>query len=123
MDAIFLVLIIAITGLFVLGYWQSSLAKKEHETVVGLSRARATEIVESSFGGLLWADVHGLGDINKKRRSFNDSGATISVKISTTDDGKTHVVAWMSEWKARYGMVASSGWPLAKRVIKKLEEA
>lgn len=121
--AFLLILILLIVGLFALGFWQSSLAKRQHETVVSLSPARARQVIESTFSKVFWADTDGPGDINKRRRTVNDSGATISIDIAQTADGKTHVQAWMSAWKTRYGMVASGGWQLAKKVIAKLEQA
>ncbi|MDT0197332.1 hypothetical protein Q9R30_18455 [Arthrobacter sp. AB6] len=118
----FLILVLLIAGIFALGIWNSGRAKREHETVVALSPARARQIVEDSFGKMLWADVSGPGHINKRRRTINDTGATISVVIEPLTDGKTHVTAWMSAWKTQYGMVTSGGWPLAKKVIAKLDQ-
>lgn len=122
-SAIFLILILLLVGLFALGLWNSARAKRQHETVVTLSPARARQVIESTFSKVFWADVDGPGDINKRRRTVNDSGATVSIDISQTPDGNTLVQAWMSAWKTRYGMVASGGWELARKVIKKLEQA
>jgi len=122
-SAIFLILILLLVGLFALSFWNSARAKRQHETVVTLSPARARQVIESTFSKVFWADVDGPGDINKRRRTVNDSGATVSIDISQTADGNTLVQAWMSAWKTRYGMVASGGWELARKVIKKLEQA
>lgn len=122
-SAFIFILLLLLVGLFALGFWQSSVAKRQHETVVTLSPARTRQVIESTFSKIFWADVQGPGDINKRRRTPNDSGATISIDIGETADGKTHVQAWMSAWKTRYGLVASGGSGLAKKVIKKLEQA
>lgn len=118
-----LVLFLLIAGIVALGIWNSARAKRQYETVVSLSPARAREVVETAFSKVLWADTSGPGMINKRRRTVNDSGATISVDIGQTADGKTVVQAWMSAWKTQYGMVASNGATVAKRVIQKLEQA
>lgn len=122
-SAVFLILILLLIALFAFGFWNSARAKRQHETVVTLSPARVRQIVDSTFSKVLWADADGPGDINKRRRTLNNSGATVSIDINQTADGKTLVQAWMSGWKTRYGMVASGGWELARKVINKLEQA
>jgi hypothetical protein len=118
---VFVFLILALVVLFALGYWTTLRATRHHETRVSLSSTQARQIVESSFSNLLWSDVQGPGDVNKRRRTMNNSGATISTKITATQDGRTHVKSWMSDTRTRYGMVASIGWPSAKKVITRLE--
>lgn len=116
-------LVLVTVLVFALGIWQTTLAKRQHETVVSISPARARQVIDSTFGKMFWADVDGPGLINKRRRTINDTGATISIDLTPVADGKLHVTAWMSAWKQRYGIVASGGWPLAKKVIAKLEQA
>jgi hypothetical protein len=121
--SILLFLILLLVALFALGIWTSARAKKQHETVTSLSPARARQVIEDSFNKVLWADVQGPGDINKRRRTINDSGAVISIDLQPVDGGRTHVTAWMSAWKTKYGMVASGGWALAKKVISRIDQA
>jgi hypothetical protein len=121
-SATFLVLILLIVGIFALGIWLGGVAKRQRETVVPVSPQRAAEIVETAFNKLFWADTNGPGMINKRRRTPNGSGATISIVLEPTTNGHTHAVAWMSAWKTRYGLVASGGSMHAKKVIERLEQ-
>lgn len=122
-SSLILILILILVGLLALSFWNSARVKQQHETVVTLSPARVEQIIESTFSKIFWADVDGPGDINKRRRTINNSGATVSIDINATADGKTLVRAWMSAWQTRYGMVSSGGGELARKVIKKLDEA
>ena len=47
----------------------------------------------------------------------------ISIDFETTADGKTVVQAWMSHWQSRVGMVDSGGWGMAKKIIRKIDQA
>ncbi|HEY4225762.1 MAG TPA: hypothetical protein VGM70_08110 [Pseudolysinimonas sp.] len=120
---ILVLLIVVIIGLFALGFWQTARAKRQHETVTALSPARVRAIIDDSFGKLFWAPASGPGQINMQRRTPNGSGATISVDITSTADGKTHVQSWMSAWRTRYGMVASGGWQMAKKIVDRIDQA
>lgn len=111
-------------GLMAFLLWASSRAKRQHETVVTLSPARVQRIVESTFNKTLWADVEGPGVINKRRRTINDTGSTVSIDIGQTPDGNTHVLAWMSAWVTRYGVVlGTNAGSLSRKVIQNLEKA
>lgn len=122
---ILLLVLLGLLALIVWGYVESAQAKQQRETKVKLSTARAADIVEQSFPSLLWADASGPGDINKRRRTMNDSGPVISVDIEALPDGATHVSAWMSGWTSRYGManLAGSAKRMTRRLIRRLEEA
>ncbi|MEV8358631.1 hypothetical protein [Microbacterium sp. NPDC076895] len=117
------ILLLIIVALFALGIWQTIAAKRQHETVTTLSPARLRALVDDSFGKLFWAETDGPGDLNFRRRTPNGSGATISIDFETTADGKTVVQAWMSHWQSRMGMVASGGWGMAKKIIRKIDQA
>lgn len=117
-------LLLLIVVIFVLGFWLTARAKRQFETVTALSPARIRAIVEDSFGKLFWAPTDGPGDINMRRRTPNDSGITVSISFESAQDGKTHVQAWMSAWKTRYGMIANSaGSGVPKKIIAKIDQA
>jgi hypothetical protein len=120
---IIVVLILLIVGLFGLGLWQTARSKQQHETVTTLSPARVRAVIEDSFGKLFWAPSDGPGQINMKRRTPNGTGAVISINIDTAADGRTLVQSWMSGWHTKYGIIASSGWQMAKRVITRIDQA
>jgi hypothetical protein len=121
---VLLIFAVIIVGPIVLAYQSSARAKVHHETVIDLSPARVRATVDDSFGKLFWSDVQGPGDVNKRRRTPNGNGATISIALEPTADGKTHVEAWMSAWTSnRMGIVMSAGSQQAKKVIRKLEAA
>lgn len=120
-SATILFLLVLIAALFVLGFWLSARARRQYETVVPLSLQRTAEIVDSAFSKLFWADTNGPGAINKRRRTPNGTGATISVRIEPAPTG-THVAAWMSHWTSRMGIVSSAGSMHAKKVIDRVEK-
>lgn len=123
--AIFLLLVLALIGLFVWQIIVTSQAKQQRETKVKLSPARVADIAEQCFPGLLWKDWQGPGDINKRRRSANDSGPVVSVDISRLADGSTHVTVWMSAWHSKFFFAnfAGSAKGMAKKIISRLEQA
>jgi hypothetical protein len=120
---IIVVLVLLIVGLFALGLWQTARSKQQHETVTSLTPARVRALIEDSFGKVFWAPSDGPGQINMKRRTPNGTGAVISIDIDATADGRTHVQSWMSGWHTRYGIIASAGWPMAKRIISRIDQA
>ncbi|MBE1876596.1 hypothetical protein [Myceligenerans pegani] len=110
--------------LFVAGRWQTILAKRPHETIVDFGPEHVHQIVDKTFGRFLWDDVDGPGDINKRRLSLNDRPVVISIDVTELEDGRTHVLAQMTRWSENgFGMIGSRGHHLAKKVIRRLENA
>lgn len=124
MEAVLVLIVLAVVAAVVWQAIQSSQAKQQLETKVPFSPARAADIVEQCFPGLLWRDWEGPGDINKRRRSANDSGPVVSVDISSLPDGSTHVAVWMSAWRSYAGIAnfAGSARGAARKVIRRLEQ-
>lgn len=124
MDAgtVFLILILLIVALFALGIWNTVIAKRTQEAVVAISPARAKALVEGSFNGMLWAQAGGPGDINRRRRQMKVS-LIVSVDIEATNDGRTHITAWVSSADTQYGLILGRGVRKPKSIIAMLENA
>lgn len=120
---IILVLILAIIAILVLSFWMNSSARREVETQVTLSPQHSAEIVENSFSSFIWRDVDGPGEINKRRRSMNDTGVTMSFLFEELPAGGTEVKIWMSAWTKRGPSIIGSDTVMRVRskIIKRLE--
>ena len=128
MDAagtVFLVLILIIVGLLILTFWLNNSAKRQEETQVKLSNGRVADIVHQAFGSVFWKDVDGPGDLNKRRRTINDTGPVVSIDINELEGGGSHVVVWMSHWTKKGPSILGSDEVMRKKrkVIRQLEQA
>lgn len=94
------------------------------------SASEVRQIVEKQTR-FKWDDKHSEADaqINKVHRTTGNmagKGGTISVNISTEDDGTTIVHIWMSEWhKVAFGLVYVDGdviWRKVKKIARKVAQ-
>lgn len=65
-------------------------------------RDAAAEI--AGYFGMLWTQVHGVGDINY-RPKLRMNAPTISIKLQPVDLGRCEVSIWTSAWTVRYGLM------------------
>ena len=118
------ILLFIIVALVALSIWETSAAKRQHETVTNLSPARLRALVVDSFGKLFWEKADGPGDLNFRNRHSSGNGATISIDFETTTDGKTVVQAWASKLPSRMGIaMAGPGWRMSKKIIGSIDQA
>ncbi|MFC4245343.1 hypothetical protein ACFOYW_18395 [Gryllotalpicola reticulitermitis] len=118
------VLLAIFVGTIVLVVTRANIAKQQRETVVTLSPARAKQVIDDAYSKLMWADVQGPGQINKRRKIPLNNGPVISIDVEPTGDNRTHVTLWLSRWSTKNRVALVDGVTGSeKRAIRKLEEA
>ncbi|TFB71874.1 hypothetical protein E3O06_11475 [Cryobacterium glaciale] len=123
MSAIFVVLILLIVVILVLSAWLNNASQREVQTQVTLSPQRAADVANTAFNTFTWKDVGGPGDINKRRRTMNDSGPVISIDVADLPSGGSNITVWMSAWTKKGPTIQGSDIVMRQRskIIKRLE--
>ena len=118
-----IVILVAIVTAVLFTIWAAE-AKQVTEVRSQLSIQGAAQRVQEAFPVLLWKDVPGPGDINKKRRAVQDKGAVISIDLEP-DGAGSRAEVWMSEWTSQLGIAHFAGAALRmkKKVVSRLESA
>lgn len=108
-----------------LTFWLNGLAQRQYETQVPMSPAKAADIAADSFGSFLWKDVPGPGLINKRRRTFNETGPVVSVDVAPLPNGGSHVTVWMSAWTKKGLVILGSDQMIGRKrkIFRLLEQA
>lgn len=103
METILFWLFALIAGLWIFGVVMAVKAREQVSISTDLSRAEARDIIERSFGRLLWKNVSGPGEVNKQRRVAKGEGPVLSIDLEHRPGG-VEVQIWMSSWQSLWGM-------------------
>src|SRR5882757_7998778 len=99
LSAVFLLLLLAIAGLWIYIQWQANRAWRTDTVTTRLPPDRAEDLVDTTLSGMWWRPTVGPGQINRRRRAPREEmRITFSVNVAPVEGGQGSTVSmWMGE--------------------------